>query len=378
MSRKKLLVFHQSLAPYRVDFWNSLNNLFELKLFFAFDNVLIQSFNQEALKRRLQFKIAYIKKGFNLFNRAFRWGLRSIIKDFQPDIIMSQEFSQTTMSLYLLKRIFKFNYEIYTITDDSLTIAIHARGIRKVFRRYLAPRLDGIIFVDPKTRAWCKNEFALRREFLFPIIHNEAVFRPHLQAALPASNALLDKYDIKGKRCIFFVGRLAVEKGLDRLLFAFCKIHERYNDAMLIMIGEGNQRDILTKTAEQLGVEKKLLLPGRTEGNELFAWFNLAPVMVLASQYEPFGAVVNELLLSGADVLCSTNAGAWWLIEPGINGDTFDPYDIDRLCNLLEAQLNKISPAQSIQSIRPSKMLAKYEDYMTQFYKWLTTPASSN
>ena len=109
MRKKKLLIFHQSLAPYRVDLWNALNDLFKLKMYFAFDNVLIQNFDQEALKQRLHFEINYINNGFNLFNRAFRWGLRPIIKGFQPDIIISQEFSQTTMSLYLLKRFLNFD-----------------------------------------------------------------------------------------------------------------------------------------------------------------------------------------------------------------------------------------------------------------------------
>lgn len=361
-----MLIFHQSLAPYRVDLWNSLNRSYDLKMYFAFDNVINQKFDQEALKAKLDFRINYIKTGFNVFKRAFRWGFLPIIRSFNPDIIISQEFSQTTAWLLLLRSIFGFKYTVFTICDDSLLIASTTTGgIRKAFRNYVVPRLDGLILVNRQVADWYEEKYNIQgKTIIYPIVYNDPIFQQQLEAALPASNQLIEKHNLAGTKCIFYFGRIAVEKGLDRLLLAFSKIHHDFEDARVVMVGDGNQRKPLEALAEKLGISEKVLFPGRTEGLELYAWFNIAPLMVLPSQYEPFGAVVSELLLSGAEVLCSTAAGAFQMVEPGVNGDIFDPYDIDKLSLLLKKQLLKMDTVESMRHIRLSKMPATYDDYM--------------
>ena len=206
---------------------------------------------------------------------------------------------------------------------------------------------------------------------IFPVIHNDQVFRQQLDKSISTANNLIDKYNLHGKKCIFYVGRLAVEKGLDRLVTAFSNVHHHFPESLLIMIGEGNQRKYLTALCSKLSISNKVLLPGRTEGIKLYGWFNIAPLLVLASQYEPFGAVVNELLLSGADVLCSTHAGAWWMIESGKNGEVFDPYDVEKLSSQLTDQLKKMKPMEKISIIRPSKMLTHFDDYTGKLHEKL-------
>ena len=44
--KKKLIVFHPAIAPYRVDFFNSIDEIFDAKFYFEFDNALEQTFDQ--------------------------------------------------------------------------------------------------------------------------------------------------------------------------------------------------------------------------------------------------------------------------------------------------------------------------------------------
>lgn len=53
--KKKLVVFHPAIAPYRVDFFNSLNKEFDAIFYFEFGDVLEQSFAQDKLRGRLKF-----------------------------------------------------------------------------------------------------------------------------------------------------------------------------------------------------------------------------------------------------------------------------------------------------------------------------------
>ena len=63
-NRKKIIVFHPALAPYRVDFFNSLNENFDADFYFFNENLLNQKFNQDKLKKEIDFNCNYLKKGF--------------------------------------------------------------------------------------------------------------------------------------------------------------------------------------------------------------------------------------------------------------------------------------------------------------------------
>ena len=100
MKKKKLLVFHPALAPYRIDFLNSVNEHFDTKFYFSNTNLLNQKFDQEKLKKQIDFECNYLTKGFNLRGRSIRFGLISIIKREKPDLILSTEFN--IISLYAI------------------------------------------------------------------------------------------------------------------------------------------------------------------------------------------------------------------------------------------------------------------------------------
>ena len=58
-------------------------------------------------------------------------------------------------------------------------------------------------------------------------------------------------------------------------------------------------------------------------GKDLYAWYYLADLFVLPSQFEPFGAVVNEALVAGCFVIVSDKVGAASLINSS-NGSIFE------------------------------------------------------
>ena len=58
--KKKLIVFHPAIAPYRVDFFNSIDEIFDAKFYFEFDNALEQTFDQKRLQEYLSFIPKYL------------------------------------------------------------------------------------------------------------------------------------------------------------------------------------------------------------------------------------------------------------------------------------------------------------------------------
>jgi glycosyltransferase involved in cell wall biosynthesis len=104
-------------------------------------------------------------------------------------------------------------------------------------------------------------------------------------------------------------------------------------NVMLILVGEGDQRNELEELAKKLDIEKNVVFAGRYEHVALYAWYPVADYFILPSTFEPFGAVVNESLIAGVPVLCSALAGASSLIN-GKNGRIFNPFDTSELVSV--------------------------------------------
>lgn len=102
--KKRLLIFHPALAPYRIDQFNSLNELFDLKVVFLMENLMNFDMDQSKLREACHFEFSFLLKGFLIKRRLFRFGMLQEIRNTKPDIVMGFEFSLTTQYLVLLKK----------------------------------------------------------------------------------------------------------------------------------------------------------------------------------------------------------------------------------------------------------------------------------
>ena len=93
------------------------------------------------------------------------------------------------------------------------------------------------------------------------------------------------------------VGRLSEEKRFDRLIQAFASISHRHPDWTLRIVGEGPKRGELESLVAQLGVSKRVDLPGRR--TDIDAEFMNADVFALTSRFEGFPNALLEAMASG-------------------------------------------------------------------------------
>ncbi len=76
--------------------------------------------------------------------------------------------------------------------------------------------------------------------------------------------------------------------------------------------------------------------PGFRQIDALPRFYAHAGVFIHASTTEQWGLVVNEAMASGLPVIVSNRVGCSTdLVQEGVNGFTFDPYDVDRLSELM-------------------------------------------
>lgn len=370
--KKKLVVFHPAIAPYRIDFFNSLNEEFDAVFYFEFGDVLEQSFAQDKLRARLRFTPRFLAPGlFGIKN--LRTQVFSILRKETPDVVFCSEYNILGLLLLVYKILFDRKLSIFTICDDSKDIADSA-GLVKRWMRFIAVKYySGIILTNNEVLSWYVEHFHEERKFLFfPIIQKDQDFRRLLENSLPVSRKLVDESHLKGRQVLLFVGRLIDIKNLFFLLDGLASIVDRYPKAILLFVGDGEQRSALEIHAKKIGLKDHVLFVGKKQGVDLYAYYNIGQIFILASYYERFGAVVNEALLAGCYTLCSSAAGAACLIRFPDNGAVIDPYSKTDLIKKLDYYLERCEQMEDI-SMKENKMGYSYDQYMTSFFNQLNS-----
>nr|WP_315233531.1 glycosyltransferase [uncultured Flavobacterium sp.] len=359
----KILVFHPALAPYRVDFFNALNDFFEASFYFSLKNVSDQKFDQKKLKSLCNFTCNYISGGFEFFGRSFRFGVFKIIKLEKPDIILCAEYGQITLLVFLYNKLFNTSIKVYTMSDDSIDNSTSRKGIRAIFRNTISRNIDGIIFASEEVATWFKVNIGNTVKVLsFPVMHSDLVLRKIYNDSIIEANKNIEKFDLSGKKVVLFVGRLVEVKNLYFLIKCFSNVADK--DCRLVIVGDGDLNLSLNQYAKELSIDDKIIFTGREEGVALYNWYIISQIFVLPSTYEPFGAVVNEALVGGCFVLCSKLAGASSLINLS-NGVIFDPVDEIDLINKLCVAIKNSNPLNKrIEYLRDNKMLFSFEEKM--------------
>lgn len=128
--------------------------------------------------------------------------------------------------------------------------------------------------------------------------------------------------------------RFIEKKNLLRLVDAYAAYSEHAGESAwnLVLLGDGPLKPTITDQIARLDVSEKLILPGFKQYNELPIYYGLAHAFIHASTSEQWGLVVNEAMASGLPVLVSCRCGcAPDLVRHGVNGFTFDPYDVEEI-----------------------------------------------
>ena len=354
-TKKKILIFHSALAPYRVDFFNALDKEFNASFYFSLTNLPDQKFDQDAIRKKCTFVNNYLPNGIDIFGYLIRTGIISIIKKEKPDIILCAEYGPITLIVFLYKLLFKQRFHFYTMSDDSIKDSKSRKGIRALLRNVIPKNIEGVIFPSEEVGNWYKDNISAKTKTLeLPIIHNDEVFRNELLQSISLANENITNYKLKDKKVILFVGRLVEVKNLPFLIKVIAQL--KSNDWVLVIVGDGILINELKNQAKNLNISDKILFVGRKEAIELYAWYAIAQILVLPSTSEKFGAVVNEALLGGCKVLCSELAGASILINND-NGIVFNPYNENEFLTSLENTLKTVDVTSSdIQKIRENKM----------------------
>lgn len=362
-----VLVLHPALAPYRVDTFNAMAELADFSLLLIKDNVNTQTFDQKSLVKQLTFHPRYLSARHKIFGKKTPLISYNEIMSYKPNIVITSEFSPTTMMMILYKYLSGRRFSTVIWTDDNPSTITNDRRVRKLARHLLTRFSDGWIFASEEARELYQEKFGARGAFaVVPIIRQENEFVAQLNDVGDTAAGFIREYGLEGRRVVLFVGRLVTEKGVDLLLHAFAQARTGIKDAVLVLVGDGQERDSLAALASTLDISDHVKFVGRFEGAALLAWYRVGQVFALGSRHEPFGAVVNEALLAGLPTIVSEHAGAKSLVRPNVNGDIVCPEDTPEFAAAISKWLSQAPPVVPGAALLGSRMQVSFDSCKQQ------------
>jgi glycosyltransferase involved in cell wall biosynthesis len=173
---------------------------------------------------------------------------------------------------------------------------------------------------------------------------------------------LTDRKEIRSKlgahdntKIVLFCGKLIPRKNPIELIHSFSQLKTK--DALLVIIGDGPQREEISSVVKSSGIDDKVRLLGLVPYEDLPSIYHASDVLVHPAKVEPFGLVVNEAMLSGTCVITSDRVGSSKdLIIQGSTGFTYPIGDKEKLAELIDLVMNSDALRERLVKTAQNKM----------------------
>lgn len=124
----------------------------------------------------------------------------------------------------------------------------------------------------------------------------------------------------KQARVIGHVGRLSEEKNLIYLAGAVADAVSRLPDSIFLVVGDGSEKEEISRIFEQRNLSHKLVMTGSLSGRDLADAYQTMDLFVFASHSETQGMVVAEAMAAGNPVLALDASGVREVLKDRQNG----------------------------------------------------------
>ncbi len=144
---------------------------------------------------------------------------------------------------------------------------------------------------------------------------------------------------IAGKPVIACSGRLSAQKGWDLVLAAFKLLLARYPQALLVFIGDGEDRCAVEEKIRSESLDAHVLITGFCPPDSVARYVNASDVVVVGSHHEGWSISMLEALGCGKPIVSTAVSGAKELIYQDENGFIIPDRRPETLCRAMHRAL---------------------------------------
>jgi glycosyltransferase involved in cell wall biosynthesis len=274
---------------------------------------------------------AGIRGFFGLINP----NLWSVIQQGRFDVVIC--YGYRTISAWIAAAACWARRSALVWTTDATSLAPRdGAGWKRAVKGVILPLIfrSGSAAIAPSTRsAQFLRSLGVRpdRVYVTPYVVDNEYFQD--RAAVVDVAAVRREIAVpEGATLALFVGKLVPWKRPADLIHAIAHL----DGVHVVLAGEGPDRTSLQVLAKELGLAERVSFLGFKNQSELPALYAAADILVLPSEYEAFGLVVNEAFACGTPALVSDACGAAGdLVIDGVTGYSFPAGDVEGLADRL-------------------------------------------
>ena len=190
---------------------------------------------------------------------------------------------------------------------------------------------DRAIAVSEDIAQWLRDECGTPAEKI-RVIHN-GIPTPD-QYSQGQREALRSECAVPRDTCLLCaVGRLSEQKNFTLLLAALARLQTR--SWCLLLVGEGEQREVLEHHAAELEIGDRIRFLGRRSDVPLI--MQASDLLVMSSAWEGFPYVIVEALASGLPIVATDVGGVREGVIDGKTGALAPPGDVQALARGIES-----------------------------------------
>ena len=148
------------------------------------------------------------------------------------------------------------------------------------------------------------------------------------------------KLNINAKNVLLVISRLVSIKRVDRSIQALPEVLKEFPDVLLLIVGDGNERERLEKLAEELGVSDNVRFEGAVPHKDVPLYLAAADVFLSFYDWSNVGNPLLEAMMAGKSIITLNNGDTGQFITNGVNGILLEYEDIPNLPTIIKNLLS--------------------------------------
>jgi L-malate glycosyltransferase len=313
--------------------------------YFEYDQMVVDEYQESGAE------VILLKLSRGLSALACIKALSGSIADRKPDVVHVQYMTPGVLSI-ISARVAGVR-RVYATVHQPFS-AWHSE-VWKYLLRASALLCDHFIVVSSKAElSWfgkCGN-FDLSAKSILPrhfTIHNAVdVCRVEELANSGRLMNLKKRLNLDSGYVFGYVGRLSNEKGVDILMKAFAHLSATYPEISLLVVGDGEERELLDKSFHDTSWWPRVIFVGAQTWDNAMRHLSAMDAVIVPSRFEGFGLSAVEAMAASKPVVASDTGGLAEIVVNGKSGLLFRNEDVSDLAGMMEVVLTDSEKSEGL------------------------------
>lgn len=311
---KKIAILTNIIAPYRLPLFNGIADKCKLDILICKET---EKNREWEIDKKQKFKTVKLR-GFELTLKNSLGDYRFIYLKFsilfylifkRPAYLFIGDASFTSYFAALLCNILRIKYIWW---NEILPFTPISKGVVEKMRRYSITRASHHFVSGTLAKEFIQNYGIEDKKIsIIPDAVDNQKYFSYYQKYKDQKESIRKKYNISEKDFVFlYVGQFIERKNIDTIMKSFQMLHKTDKNVKLFLVGGGIEKEKIEKFVLQNHLNDFVIIEDFLKEEELSKIYTISNALLILSESEPWGMVVNEAMCFGLPVIASSKVGA--------------------------------------------------------------------